>query len=289
MPGWRIDQLGQGGSIRAAWYLVLFPTGFFLAMVYTEALFLALAFGSLTQIADRRPLVAGILAALATLTRPVGVALAIPLVFGAVAWWRASRAAAVEPDVVPRGAEASSAEAATAGTAAAERRFGPLPIVGFATWAAAIAFPLIAYLGWSMTMGADFDVLQREFFGRAALDLDGTLSAWSEIVDGLGTAEPRTVVYYALEFAAVVLAVVASLWALRRWPGPAIFGLVAILVPLTSGAPQSLIRYVLAVPAIFLLLASLGRSRVFDRGWSLVSTLLMGLLLTLFTFDFWVA
>jgi hypothetical protein len=46
---------------------------------------------------------------------------------------------------------------------------------------------------------------------------------------------------------------------------------------------------VLAVPAIFLLLAELGRRLVFDRGWAFVSTLLFGVLLTLFTFDFWVA
>ena len=268
-----LDQLGRDSAIRAGWYLVLFPTGFFLAMVYTEALFLALAFGSLTQVADRRPLLAGILAALATLTRPVGVALAIPLALGLVAWWQATRSPAAQP---------VDGEPAPAVMAART----PLDI---ATWLAGVALPLIAYAGWSITMGADFDILQREFFGRAALDLDGTFRAWGDIVDGLSTAEPRTVVYYGLELAAVVLALVASLWAMRRWPGLALFGLVAILVPLTSGAPQSLIRYVLAVPAIFLLLAHLGRWIVFDRGWALVSTLLLGLLLTLFTFDFWVA
>jgi hypothetical protein len=242
-------------------------------MVYTEALFLALAFGALTQVADRQPLLAGILAALATLTRPVGVALAIPLLLGLVAWWRAGRS----PGVPAADAEPGAAEVVAR---------SPLDL---GKWLVGVALPLVAYAGWSITMGADFDILQREFFGRAVLDLDGTFNSWGDIVDGLSTAEPRTVVYYGLETAAVALAVVASVWAVRRWPGLALFGLVAILVPLTSGAPQSLVRYVLAVPAIFLLLAELGRRPVFDRGWVFVSTLLFGLLLTLFTFDFWVA
>jgi hypothetical protein len=48
-------------------------------------------------------------------------------------------------------------------------------------------------------------------------------------------------------------------------------------------------RYVLAVPAIFLMLASFGRRDVFDRAWVMTSTLLMGMLVTLYTFGFWVS
>jgi hypothetical protein len=268
-----MDRLGRDGAVRAALYLAIFPTGFFLAMVYTEALFLALAFGSMTQVAARRPVLAGLLAALATLTRPVGVALAIPLLVGLIEWWRSRR----EPMSVSEGEEAVAPAPARPSVADIGR------------WLLGIALPLVAYAGWSITMGADFDVVQREFFGRVVLDLGGSAGAWSGLVESLGSMEPRTLVYYGLEAAAVLLAVVASIWALRQWPGPALFGLVAILVPLTSGAPQSLVRYALAVPAIFLLLAALGRRPVVDRGWALVSTLLFGLLLTLFTFDFWVA
>ena len=50
-----------------------------------------------------------------------------------------------------------------------------------------------------------------------------------------------------------------------------------------------MVRYVLAVPAVFLLLGRLGGQPAFDRAWMLASTLLMGLLVTLFSFDFWVA
>jgi len=77
------DRMGDEGGVRAAFYLLIFPTGFFLAQVYTEGLFIGLAFGCLALLHRQRLLPAAILAALATLTRSVGVFLVIPL---ALAW-----------------------------------------------------------------------------------------------------------------------------------------------------------------------------------------------------------
>jgi hypothetical protein len=48
-------------------------------------------------------------------------------------------------------------------------------------------------------------------------------------------------------------------------------------------------RYVLGVPAIFLMVAWFGRHPVCDRTWVLASTLVMGMMVMLFTFGFWVA
>jgi hypothetical protein len=56
-----------------------------------------------------------------------------------------------------------------------------------------------------------------------------------------------------------------------------------------SSYAQGMDRYVLAVPAIFLMLAWFGRRDVFDRAWVLASTLLMGMLVMLCTFGFWVS
>ena len=92
--------LGEGGALRAAFYLLIFPSGFFLAQVYTEALFLALSFGALALIADRRPLLAGVLAIAAVLTRPVGIALVLPIGIGLVEAVLRSRRAA-EPAAPP--------------------------------------------------------------------------------------------------------------------------------------------------------------------------------------------
>ena len=38
------ESLGEDGAMRAAFYLLIFPTGFFLVQVYTEGLFVGLAF-----------------------------------------------------------------------------------------------------------------------------------------------------------------------------------------------------------------------------------------------------
>jgi hypothetical protein len=58
---------------------------------------------------------------------------------------------------------------------------------------------------------------------------------------------------------------------------------------LTSGVPQGVVRYVLAAPAMFWMLARWGKSPVFDRIWTLVSVLLLGMEAMLFSFNFWVA
>ena len=207
--------------------------------------------------ADRRPLLAATLAALAVWTRPVGVALVVPLVVGFVIALRSE----------PRPSRSAIVQ-----------------------WLVAIGLPVVAYVAWAISpQGQAFGVVQREYFGRDTFALDLSLEGWRYVVDGFADFAPDRQLYYVIEAAAIVLGVVASLWALRRWPGLALFGLAVLVIALTSGWPQSLVRYVLAVPAIFLLLAWLGKHPVFDRGWSLASTLVMGLFVTLFTFDLWVA
>ena len=48
------NQLGEQGALRSAFYLLIFPTGLFLAQVYTEGLFVGLAFGSLAFLAHKK-------------------------------------------------------------------------------------------------------------------------------------------------------------------------------------------------------------------------------------------
>jgi hypothetical protein len=257
-------RLGDGAGVRAAFYLLVFPTGFFLAQVYTEAFFLALSLGCLALLDDRRPLLAGIAAVLATLTRPVGVLLVIPIAITALATLRDGRAGTEE-------------------RAAARGR-------DLAVWAAAALLPVAAYLLWSISpLGQAFSTVQREYFGQQPLAIGQAWDNWVAALEGWSDLLPETRLYYVLELAAVALALVASAWALLRWPAIGIFSLAVVLIPMTTGAPQSMVRYVLAAPAIFLLLAALGERTVFDRAWTLVSVLLLGLLTALFSFDFWVA
>jgi hypothetical protein len=259
-------RLGDAGGIRAGVFLLVFPTGFFLAQVYTEALFLALALGSLALLAQRRPLLAASLAVLATWTRPIGVVMVLPIALTLIDHLRAPS----EP-----------------GSELGPKRWPRRELVA---WGIAVALPIGAYLAWSISpLGQAFSTVQREYFGQQPLAIGASWENWSAVLSSWSDARPETRVYYSLEIGAVALAAISSLWAIRQWPGVALFSLAALLIPLTSGAPQSMVRYVLAVPAIFLLLARLGANPAFDRAWMVASTLLMGLLVTLFAFDFWVA
>src|SRR5260221_10049085 len=75
-----LPTLGDEGAWRAVFYFLIFPSSFFLAQVYTEGLFTGLAFSALVLIQYSRKYkwalwAAAILAAMATLTRAVGISL----------------------------------------------------------------------------------------------------------------------------------------------------------------------------------------------------------------------
>lgn len=73
-------EMGQGAGKRAALYLAVFPTSFFLAACYSESLFLTLCLGAF--LAARKYSnwwLAGLLIGLASLTRNLGILLLVPL------------------------------------------------------------------------------------------------------------------------------------------------------------------------------------------------------------------
>lgn len=251
------DELGEGGGVRTAFYLLIFPSGFFLAQVYAEGLFIALAFGSLALAARGRLTWAAILAGLAVWARSTGVLLLIPLALG---WLRQLPH---QPSVNGRALARGSV----------------------------LLIPALAFAVWWLALGDQFRLVEDHWFGRSPTDWERTRQGWQVAWDSLRSAKTigQMRAYYALEFASILLALLACLLTLRRYPGPALFGLAVLAVTAGSGAPQSLIRYVLVVPSVFITAGRWGRSGIFDRAWTTVSLLLMGLLVTLFTFDMWVA
>ncbi len=70
---------------RAVAYLLLFPTGFFLLVAYTESIFLLFALGAFAFAARGRWWLAAVCGALAALTRLQGVLLIVPLGY---LWWK---------------------------------------------------------------------------------------------------------------------------------------------------------------------------------------------------------
>lgn len=249
------ESLGEEGGMRTAFYFLFFPSGFFLAQVYTEGLFLGLTFGALTFLLARKWGWSALLAALAVWARPGGAILLLPM---AIVWlmdrsWQGSW-----KSVLMRGL--------------------------------AVLSPVISYGVWSISPLAEkFHRVESLFFSRKLLAIGASVDVWGQALQTFAQDNSQAKVYYALEFAAIFLAVAACLLLFRERPEISAFGLAMVFFSLTSGVPQGMIRYVLAAPAMFWVLARWGRNPVFDKVWTLVSVLLLGVEAMLFSFNFWVA
>jgi len=320
------DRLEHAGGFKAAFYLIAFPTGFFLAMVHTEGLFVGLAFGALAFLQRKKWLWAAALAIGATLTRAVGGALLIPFVLAWVGELRAYLKA---------------------------RREDGARLSGWSlVWKGACALaPLAAYGAWDALLGKQFWAVEGAFFSRGTLELEKSFGVWYDafrslfgaksvgLVDGLvvgilaltvllisrvdnrqrlaarlprwgvvlldvvligfgiilvylwftNTRNEQRSVYYMVECGATVLALVAAGYMARTEPGMALFSLAVVGISFFSAVAQGMHRYILGAPVIFLMLAEIGsEDEVFDRTWTIGSILLMGLFAALFAANFWV-
>jgi hypothetical protein len=74
-------------ALRSAWFLLIFPTAYFLHIGYTEALFMALVIGSFLAARTDRWWLAGLLGGLAALTRINGLVLLLALPVEAATQW----------------------------------------------------------------------------------------------------------------------------------------------------------------------------------------------------------
>jgi hypothetical protein len=260
------DELGNKGGIRTAFYLIVFPTGMFFAQVYTEGLFVGLAFWALTMIRRKQWLAAAVLAVCATLTRAVGVALFIPLI---APWIRSGDW--MDLDLEWR-----------------ELYFKGIPWRAIGRALIHLS-PILAFVAWRYSyLGFAFNIVEDLVFGRGALMVGTSFSGWLDAFKSIFGDNPQMSAYYLIEFAAIVLGFWACFATRDRYPTLSWYGLLTIIIALTSGPPQGMHRYILAAPSVFIFLSRLGKSETFDRIWSTVSILLVGLLAMLFTFDFWV-
>ena len=249
------DKFGEQGALRTAFYLLIFPTGMFLAQVYTEGLFVGLAFGSLAFLARKKVLPAAILAILATLTRAVGVALAVPIALFALQ------------------------------SLIQEKRLTRRVLMNFI-----LAFACVAvYIIWSYSAGGQaFRLVQEACFSRYSFNLDKSIEGWRYAWRDTFRGYPQMTAYYLLEFGAIALGLIACLFMLRSYPYETLFSLAVIVISLTSGVPRGMHRYILTAPVVFLFLGKLGKNDAFDRVWTILSILLLGVLSILFAADFWV-
>lgn len=262
------DSLGEEGALRAAFYLIVFPTGFFLIQIYTEGLFVGLTFACLAMLKHRQWVAAALFAVAATLTRAVGVALIIPML---MTWFRIGEW--VDLDLEWRQIFHEGI---------------PLRPLGRAL----LAFsPLIAFLVWKFSyLGLAFDYIESNYFGRGFLSLGYAFYAWAEAFRTmLAGTNPQHTAYYLTEFLGFAIGVIACIATIKTHPEIGWFSFAVLLISWGSGPAQGIHRYILGAPAVFITLARWGNNPVFDRAWTTLSILLMGLLAMLFAFNMWVA
>lgn len=250
-----LNKLGEQGALRTAFYLLIFPTGMFLAQVYTEGLFVGLAFGSLAFLAHKKVLPAAILAMLATLTRAVGVALAVPIGLYAIQ------------------------------TLIEDKRLTRRVVANFLLVFACLAVYGIWYFS---AWGQAFRLVQETCFNRYSFNIDKSLEGWRYAWRDMLRKYPQMKAYYMLEFGGLAIGIIACIFMLSSYPYETLFSLAVILISVMSGVPRGMHRYILAAPVIFLFLGKLGKNDAFDRVWTILSILLMGVLSILFAANFWV-
>jgi hypothetical protein len=254
------DELGEDGAFRAVFFMLIFPVSYFFAVTYTEGLFVGLAFGSLAFLRRKQWVYAALLAAFATWTRSIGAVLLLPLL---LSW----------------GLEYFKAEEKKAEDKRA--LLLRLPIL-FA--------PVVAYLLWRWAFGLHFDFVQDNWFGNKLFDIRTTLDAWWQVFE-YSAEHPEALFHQSLGLGAVALAVLSCLLTARKYPYLALFGFLALLVPMTGGwtGTNSAIRYVLVVPTLWIMLGQWSKNVVFEKAWTLFSILLLAMQAFLFSVDMWSA
>jgi Mannosyltransferase (PIG-V) len=253
-----LDRLGADGARRAVLYLAFFPTALFLGAVYSESLYLALAVGSFLLAERGRFLGAGVVAGLAMLTRPVGIALLPAL---AVLAWRSSDR--------PR---------ALLGVAAA------VPV--------AAVYPVLLGL-W---IGEPFAPLRaQEGIWERTLSWAGPLGGLWHGLAALADADPaRTLALNVQQLAFTLLFLGLAGLAWRRFGAPyGLFALVSLAIPLSFPAERfpllSMSRFGLVVFPLVLALAALGARRRLHEAILAVSALLLGVAVVQWALWQWVA
>jgi hypothetical protein len=297
------DSLGEDGAMRAAFYLLIFPTGFFLIQVYTEGLFVGLAFSCLAVLRRGKWFPAALLGAAATLTRAVGVALIIPM---ALTWFRTGDW--LDIDLEWRQIYYWWKESWRAMFLAVRKivraifgirkpddpdwawlRKELVVVVSFGKMLLAFS-PLIAYLIWKFSrLGLNFDIVETNYFGRGFLDFGSAYYNWATAFHSMFIGIPERTAYFLTEFLGLAIGVVTCIACIKHYPEIAWFSLAVLIISWGSGPAQGVIRYILGAPAVFIVLAKWGKNSTFDRAWTIASILLMGLLAMLFAFNYWVA
>jgi hypothetical protein len=272
---YRLTQLDSTECVaqRAILYLAAWPMSFFFTAIYSEALFLAVTLGAFYMARRSHWREAWGLATLAVLTRNQGLCVILALLFeyGQQANWQ-SRA------FIRRNAV-----------------WLLQPIVAFGLWLtlnSVIYDDPLAFVdiqkAWGKTSSTPFHTLSASW---TLFTEDNRFEFWPHSIHDY-TREVIDLPFTLLSMALSVAVVVAGFKGNIPW-SYAIYSISALTMPLFfmfSGGPlQSMPRYGLVLFPCFMILARLGKLRVFHFGYIIFSIMLLGLFLTRFTLYYFVA
>ena len=227
---------------RGAVFLAVTPMGFVFSMAYPESLLLAFVVLAALAALDGRWLGAAVFAALAVLTRPEGLLLAIPL--AAIAW---RQRGALDPGA--RGRAVAAVLAA------------PTALLAF-----------LLYLKWSLDDLLAWNKAEQPW-GRA-FRLDGVLRTVEHLPRLLG-GEPllaRDALFVAINATLLVVAAVRTSLP-REW---IVAGALVLLLPLFSGTVESEGRFGLLALPVYWGAGSLPLGRIQERVARVASLALLG-------------
>jgi hypothetical protein len=236
---------------RAGWYLLVFPTSFFLSAAYGESLFLALSLGAILACRRAAWWQAGLLGGLAALTRPFGVLIVLPLAIEA--WqqraerplWRSGVAMLPIPVVL----------------------LGYMAYLGF-QFGDPLAF-LNAQSDWDRSLMAPWDTIGRFLNGPFELN-----------------SGPHSLVDFAFMLLAVILAVMS--WRMLR-RSYAVYITALVTFPLLTGSLVSFPRFVLTFFPMFLVMAIEGRRPTLDRAILIAGMGIGAVFMAMYARWYWVA
>jgi hypothetical protein len=260
-------QFTRAVARRAIFYVSIFPTAIFFSAVYTESLFFALTVASFYYIREHKWVVAGVIGALAALTRSEGVLLVVPF--------------AIEVF--------SSAQ--TIGF----RRFftEPRRLARIVAGLALVPVGLLLYMAWLWVLNGDplyFSHVQTHWNRHFAAPWVSFGHAFKIL--GIAREHHATAIFanQCIELAFTVLMIAVLAGGLRRLrPSFAAYMALSILAPLCTSSLMSMPRFALVLFPMFVVLALWGGRAWVNSTIVAFSLSLLGLFTVLFADWYWVA
>lgn len=228
---WFFMRLGKSFDSKNAWwaviFLLVFPTSFFFAAVYTESLFLALAAATFWFAHRKQWWLVGLWGGLASLTRLFGVFLLVPVA------WQYLRSVK-------------------------QRR--PIDLAAISV----IPLGLISYMWYLWSVYGDpllFFHAQPAFgAGRSADSIILLPQVLWRYLKIFFTVDPQTIIYMVATIELVILVVAALLlvhgWRQKKLRPYLAFSALVLLVPTLTGTLSSMPRYFLSAFPLFLVMSA---------------------------------